>query len=63
MRGCRARDEGGELRHKRGDTQAKTIEREYHVDLGVRSDTRLDTLLQRTGVQSLKELVEESRKK
>lgn len=49
MPGCRARNEGdGRLREKRGDTQAGTLEREYGVDLGVRSDTRLDTGRART---------------
>jgi len=54
MAGCRARNEGnGRLREKRGDTQAGTIEKEYGVDLGVRSDTRLDTLRERTGEDSV----------
>lgn len=45
MRGCRSRNESnGRLHQKRGDTRADTIEHEYGVDLGVRGDTRLDTL-------------------
>jgi hypothetical protein len=45
MRGCRSRNEGdGQLRQKRGDTLAVTIEEQYDVDLGVRGDTRLRTL-------------------
>jgi hypothetical protein len=42
---------------KRGDTQAGTIERRYDVDLGVRSDTRLDTLRERTGERSLEGII------
>lgn len=57
MLGYRTRDEDGELRHKRGDTLVKTIEHHYNIDLGVRGDTRLDTLLKRTGAKSLKELL------
>jgi hypothetical protein len=41
MRGYRSRNETGELREKRGDTHVETIEKKYHVDLGVRGDMRL----------------------
>lgn len=57
MRGYRSRDEDGELREKRGDTHVGTIEKEYDTDFGVRSDMRLDTLLEREDVDSLKELL------
>lgn len=57
MRGIRSRDENGELRRKRSDTHAATIEREYDVNLGVRSDMHLGTLLKTHGVQSLDELL------
>ena len=54
MRGCRARNEGsGQLRLKRGDTLAATLEQEYGVDLGVRGDMRLDTLREITGETSV----------
>src|SRR5439155_8976309 len=37
MRGCRSRNDGsGQLRLKRGDTLAATIEQQYGVELGVR---------------------------
>lgn len=52
MRGDRSRNEGGELRQKRGDTHVGTIEQQYGRDF-VRSDTRLDTLLQRERAESL----------
>lgn len=58
MRGCRARnDRNGQLRAKRGDTLVGTIETQYGVDLGMRSDARLDTALDRYGVDSLSQLL------
>ncbi len=58
MRGCRARNEGsGQLRLKRGDTRAATIEHEYGVDLGVRGDMRLDTLREITGEVSIQGVI------
>lgn len=47
MRGIRSRNEDGQLRQKRGDTHIGTIEKIYGVDLNVRSDMHLNTLLQR----------------
>lgn len=58
MRGIRSRNESGPLRQKRGDTHVGTIEKIYGVDLNVRSDMHLNTLLQREGVRSLHELIE-----
>ena len=59
MAGCRSRNEGkGQLRQKRGDTQASTIEREYGVDLGVRGDMRLDTLREITGATSIEGVIQ-----
>lgn len=57
MTGCRSRNENGRLREKRGDTHVGTIEKQYQVDLGARSDMHLDTLLDRTGVHSLNDLI------
>mgnify|MGYP003387079961 CR=1 FL=1 len=58
MSGCRARNDGdGQLRQKRGDTLAGTIEQAYGVDLGVRSDARLDTLRERTGQTSVEGVI------
>jgi hypothetical protein len=58
MNGCRSRNDGdGQLRQKRGDTHAGTIERQYGVDLGVRSDTRLDTLRRITGENSIEGVI------
>ncbi len=64
MAGCRARNENdGQLRQKRGDTIVETIEKEYHVDLGVRSDTRLDTLRARTGQNSVEDVISALRRR
>lgn len=57
MRGIRSRNVTGPLRAKRGDTQIRTIEDEYGIDLGVRSDMRWDTFKERTGVESLNDLI------
>lgn len=61
MRGERARTEEGTLRRKRSDTHAGTIEKQYHIDLGVRSDKELGTILKDEGVSSLTELLEKKR--
>ena len=46
----RCRDLDGEIRQKRGDTLVGTLRKTYGPDFapGVRSDTRLDTLRERT---------------
>lgn len=51
----RCRDSDGEIRKKRGDTRVGTLRKEYGDDFapGVRSDARLDTLLERSGAPSL----------
>lgn len=61
MKGERARTEDGSLRRKRGDTQAGTIEDLYHVDLGVRRDKKLSTVLKDEGVDSLEDLLRKKR--
>ena len=38
MKGERGRNNDGQLREKRGDTHIGTIEKQYNVDLNVRSD-------------------------
>lgn len=57
MRGQRSRTNDGTLREKRGDTHVGTIESQYGRDFGVRSDMHLDTLLQREGLDSLNDLM------
>lgn len=51
----RCRDADGEIRHKRGDTLVGTLRQEYGPNFapGVRSDMRLDTLLEQSGAESL----------
>ena len=61
MRGERARTDEGTLRRKRSDTHAGTIEQQYHVDLGVRSDKQLGNVLKDEGVSSLNELLRKKR--
>jgi hypothetical protein len=61
MKGPRARTEEGTLRRKRSDTHAGTIEKEYGIDLGVRSDKKLGSVLRDEGVGSLTKLIEKKR--
>lgn len=61
MRGERGRTDEGTLRRKRSDTHAGTIEDQYHVDLGVRSDKKLGNVLKDEGVDSLSELLRKKR--
>jgi hypothetical protein len=57
MAGCRSRTEKGPLRGKRSDTFVGTIEKNYGVNFGVRSDMHLGTLLEKEGVGSLNDLL------
>ncbi|MPL56609.1 hypothetical protein SDC9_02095 [bioreactor metagenome] len=57
MKGQRGRNENGQLRKKRGDTLIGTIEKEYNIDLDVRSDMRLDTYLKKNNLDSLNDLI------
>lgn len=60
----RCRDADGEIRRKRGDTLVGTLREEYGPNFapGVRSDMRLDTLLERTGATSLTEFLRDRNK-
>ncbi len=62
MKGIRSRNDSGELRQKRSDTQVGTIEKQYNVDLKVRSDMELGTLLKETGYASLNDLLHHEKK-
>jgi hypothetical protein len=57
MRGIRSRNENGPLREKRGDTHIASIEEEYEIDLGVRSDMHLETYLESKSIKSLNDLI------
>ena len=55
----RCRDRNGEIRRKNGATRVGTLRKIYGEDFaaGVRSDMKLDTLLDRRGVGSLSRLL------
>ena len=63
----RARDQNppkaGEIRQKRGDTLVKTLRQEYGSEFakGFRSDTKLETVREKTG-KSETQLAHEARK-
>jgi hypothetical protein len=57
MKGCRGANQNNRLRRTRGDKHVGTVEKQYGIDLGMRSDTHLQTALQRFGVQSQKQLI------
>lgn len=57
MRGIRSRNESGPLRATREDKQVGTLEAQYGRDFGVRSDMHVGTLLERTGFESVHELL------
>ncbi|MGD0598775.1 MAG: hypothetical protein ABR988_03065 [Terriglobales bacterium] len=59
----RCRDRDGTIREKRGDTLVRTLRETYGQDFapGFRSDTKLETVRERTG-KSLTELTRDRRK-
>ena len=59
----RSRNKNGMFRLKRLDTRVGTIEAQYNIDLGMRSDAYLETAFARYGVWTVKELVEIARKR
>jgi hypothetical protein len=60
----RCRDQNGEIRRKNGSTRVDTLRETYgeHFGRGVRGDMKLDTLLERTGANSLRDLLRRGRK-
>ena len=60
----RCRDQDGSIRKKRGDTLVRTLREEYGEDFaeGARSDMRLDTLLDESGVESLSQLLHQRKR-
>lgn len=60
----RCQDLNGEIRRKRGDTLVGSLRSTYGEDFadGYRSDTKLETLLQRESAGSLSEFLKRSRK-
>jgi hypothetical protein len=59
----RCRDQNGEIRHKRSDTLVGTLRKEYGEDFakGIRSDAKLGTVLDKTGAESLSDLLKKKR--
>lgn len=57
MIGCRSRNQNGRLRDKRDDTHIGTIEKQYGIDLKVRSDMQLGTYLKQNKIKSLNDLI------
>lgn len=57
MRGCRSRNQDGQLRDKRDDTHMGTVEEEYGRDFGVRSDMKLGNYLKQHHIKSLNDLI------
>lgn len=57
MKGYRSRNQTGPLRGKRNDTLVGKIEKQYGTNFGVRSDMKLGTLLEKTGFESLNDLL------
>ena len=63
MKGQRSRnDSNGRMRQKRSDTEAGTLEREYGVELDIRSDATLRAMRERTGEMSVEKVIEKLRK-
>ncbi|MFC1478751.1 hypothetical protein ACFL57_04760 [Candidatus Margulisiibacteriota bacterium] len=57
MRGYRTRNNNGQLRDKRDDTHIGTIEKQYGIDLGARSDMHLGNYLKSQDIASLNDLI------
>lgn len=57
MKGQRGRNDDGQLRKKRGDTNIGTIENTYNRDFNVRSDMKLENYLEKQGINSLNDLI------
>ena len=55
------RTKTGQFRSRRSDTKVSTIEKQYNVDLGVRSDMKLGNYLNKKGYSSLSKLLKDVR--
>jgi hypothetical protein len=60
----RMRDRDGEIRKKRSDTLVRTLRDEFgpHFAEGYRADTKLGTVLEREGVETLDQLLKQQRR-
>lgn len=61
----RDRDKNGQIRAKNGNTHISTLRGEYgpHILPGVPGNTKLDTVLHRTGTPSLSQLLKPQHRK
>jgi hypothetical protein len=57
MKGCRSRNDNGQLRDRRDDTHMGTIEKQYGREFGVRSDMELGNYLKQHNINSLNDLI------
>lgn len=57
MKGQRSRNDNGRLRDTRDDKHVGTLEKQYNRDFGVRSDMQVGTLLEKTGMTSVNDLI------
>ena len=59
----RMRDQDGEIRKKRSDTKVETLRKTYGADFaqGYRSDAQLGTVLKREGLDSLDQLLKNTK--
>ena len=58
MKGNRSRNQDGQLRDKRDDTNMGTIEEKYNRDFGVRSDKQLGHFLEENNIKQLNDLIQ-----
>ena len=61
MKGERGRNDDGQLRKKRSDTFIGTIEKQYEIDLEVRSDMHLGNYLKKNNIASLNDLINDKK--
>jgi hypothetical protein len=61
MKGDRSRNNDGELRRTRADKHVGTLEKQYGVDFGVRSDMEVGTLLRKQGADSVSQLLKKKK--
>ena len=57
MKGSRSRNQNGQLRDTRDDKHVGTLEKQYDRNFGVRADTHVGTLLDKTGMASVNDLI------
>ena len=57
MFGYRSRNQNGRLRDTRDDKLVKTLEKQYDREFGYRGDMQLGTLLKKTRMKSVNDLI------